>query len=124
MVGEAWLPRGIAPHLARDRSRSASAPLLSLTERYKSPTEFQAATLILEGYKKEGAVKQLPGGEGVKHLVPWFIISKPENGATKHRLISDCRESNNFFQTPKFRLDNIQQIFPYQKKVGGLQSWI
>ena len=37
-------------------------PLLSLTERYKSPTEVQAATLILEGYQKEGEVKQLPGG--------------------------------------------------------------
>jgi hypothetical protein len=85
-------------------------------ERHKPDSEVRAATLILQDYQTQGAVRPLSTGEGVRHLVPWFIISKEEGSKTKHRLISDCRELNQFFTPQKFRLDNIQAIFPYLQK--------
>ena len=43
-----------------------------------------------------------------------------EPGGIKHRLISDCRELNKTLDPPKFKLDNIQQIFPVIQK--GMQA--
>jgi hypothetical protein len=40
------------------------------------------------------------------------VLSKEEDNSVKHRLITDCRELNQFMSTQKFALDNIQQIVP------------
>ena len=49
-------------------------------------------------------------------MIPWFVLSKQEETSTKHRLISDCRELNQFVETKKFRLQNLHNIFPFLKK--------
>ena len=55
--------------------------------------------------------------QGSKHLLPWFLISKPEErGAVKWRFISDCREINQHFQVQPFKLDHTQQILPAVQK--------
>jgi hypothetical protein len=91
-------------------------PLLSQKHQTHSQKEIDLAKEILEDYLKSGAVKRVER-EGTKHLVPWFILSKQEGGGTqKHRLISDCRELNQFVETKRFRLENLQSIFPFLKK--------
>ena len=51
--------------------------------------------------------------ENIRHLVPWFVISKTEGTSVKHRLITDCRELNKHFQCPPFRMEHLGQIFPF-----------
>ena len=94
--------------------RSASTPL-SKTDKPHSEAEILVATQVLADYQQVGAVLPV-SGEHATHWVPWFVISKAEHNTTKHRLISDCRELNHFFVPQNFRLDNLHQIFPYQKK--------
>ena len=62
-----------------------------------------------------GSVDKNPPGS-TRHLVPWFVISKMENGKEKLRLISDCRIINQFFQAKHFKLDHWKNIFPFLKK--------
>ena len=73
------------------------------------------AQKILKDYEQSGSVKKV-GGVGTKHLIPWFLISKPEGGETKWRFISDCREINSQFQVKPFKLDHLQHIFPILQK--------
>ena len=88
---------------------------LSQKSWQRAPSEVQLAQKILEEYAQTGAVKKVSAG-GTGHLVPWFVLSKQENGGQKHRLISDCRELNGYFQPKKFVLDHMNVIFPYLKK--------
>jgi hypothetical protein len=53
---------------------------------------------------------------GVRHLVPWFVISKAEGTSQKHRLITDCRKVNRFLQAPHFKMDHWGQIFPFVRR--------
>ena len=90
------------------------APDLSLHAR-QGPN-LQQAESILQDYEKSGAVKRV-GKDGTSHLLPWFLISKPEDGGgTKWRFISDCREINEHFQVKKFCLAHMQEIFPVLQK--------
>ena len=91
-----------------------SAPHLSKVGR-QGENLLQARQILLE-YEAVGAVKRV-SSEGTQHLLPWFLISKPEEGGgTKWRFISDCRELNNHFQVEKFRLEHLQNIFPLLQK--------
>ena len=75
------------------------------------------ATHIVEEYLQVGALKEIPATSHIKFLIPWFILSKKEpTGGVKHRLISDCRQLNEHLVPPRFRLDNIQQVFPVLQK--------
>ena len=68
---------------------------------------------ILQEYQEAGAVRELEGWEipQVKYLIPFFIIEKKEmDGSNKIRLITDCRELNQFLQPKPFKLDQLQQI--------------
>ena len=81
--------------------------------------EQEACLAILQEYKKVGAVKELSVLESQKvpFLVPWFIITKPEEGGgLKHRLISDCRLLNQHLQPQKFKLDHWKEIFQVLRK--------
>ena len=89
-------------------------PILSLNHHKHSQEEIHLAKDILEDYLQSGAVLRVEGG--TKHLIPWFVLSKQEETSTKHRLISDCRELNQFVETKKFRLQNLHNIFPFLKK--------
>ena len=91
-------------------------PVLSKTTMKKSDLEVEKAKNILTEYQKVGAVKICGDLENTGHLVPWFVLSKTENNKEKHRLICDCRELNQFFQTKNFRLDHIQTIFPFLRQ--------
>ena len=82
----------------------------------KSDLEVEKAKNILTEYQKVGAVKMCGDLENTGNLVPWFVLSKTENNKEKHRLICDCRELNQFFQTKNFRLDHIQTIFPFLRQ--------
>ena len=87
-----------------------------MIRREKSPEDLLLAQHILEEYRQAGAVRQVRDPENTKHLVPWFVISKEEQGGMKHRFITDCRELNRFLQPREFRLDHLQTIFPYLRK--------
>ena len=93
-------------------------PELSKSIPRKSTLEIQKANTILLDYQKVGAVKKCSGESESKtgHLVPWFIITKKEGNSEKNRLICDCREINLHFWTKRFKLENIQTIFPYMRK--------
>ena len=99
-------------------------PLLSLADRYKSPTEVQAATLILEGYQKEGAVRQLPGGgcQTLGALVYHFQAREwDDQTQTDFRL----QGAEQLLSASQFQVGQCPTRFcPTSKKVGGLQSWI
>ena len=94
------------PNLPRDLTQNL---------QQHSKEELALATVILRDYAASGAVRKVKK-EGTKHLIPWFILSKKEKGGMKHRLISDRREINNFVETKKFCLQNLQDIFPYLKQ--------
>ena len=70
---------------------------------------------ILADYEQSGAVRQVPW-EGTLHLVPWFILRKPEPSGEKLRLIADCRTLNRWFSPKTFRLDHLQSILPFLRK--------
>ena len=89
-------------------------PTLSVQGR-QGPNLAQAQK-IMEDYESAGAVKRI-FPQDANHLIPWFLLSKPEEGGgTKWRFISDCREINQHFQVEKFRLDHLQQIYPLLQK--------
>ena len=90
---------------------------LSCQVQRKSLADIQAAEKILAEYESVGAVRKLLPHESHHHLVPWFIIRKMEaNKKEKLRLISDCRELNQYFQPGHFKLDHMQHIFPMLRK--------
>ena len=77
--------------------------------------EIESAQKIMEDYQRSGAVKKVED-IGSKFLIPRFVIEKVEDGGMKKRLIADCRELNLHHSTQKFRLDNLQSIFPFLRK--------
>lgn len=90
----------------------------------KSQEEITLAETVLSGYMETGAVQRLPiprdrplrdfcKSNQIHYLVPWFVISKAEEGGTKHRLISDCRKVNTHLQCNAFKMENWGHIFPY-----------
>ena len=81
----------------------------------KTTQEEVQALQVLEEYMAVGAVIKNPPGV-TRHLVPWFVIKKEENGKEKLRLISDCRQLNHFFNPQRFKLDHWKNIFPFLKK--------
>ena len=88
---------------------------LSYREQRKTVQEEQQGLKVLQEYMDIGAVIKHPPGT-TRHLVPWFVIAKQENGAEKLRLISDCREINQFFSPKHFKMDHWRNIFPHLKK--------
>lgn len=71
---------------------------------------------ILLDYSKSGAIKIVQDHLSTKHLIPWFLISKKTKEEEKWRLISDCRELNQWFTPQPFKLENMNQIFPNLSK--------
>ena len=94
-------------------------PVISLSPCIRSPSQTQAAIQILEEYRSIGAVKLVSMGE-VKHLMPWFVIEKMEEGKKKVRFISDCRQLNQYQTTP-LQNGSLGYHFPSteEKHVGG-----
>ena len=85
-------------------------PRLQIRQRTYSKEDQLLAKKVLEKYLGVGAVKKLSWSQ-VKFLIPWFVIKKTEDsGKEKLRLISDCRDLNRFFDSPKFKLDRWEQI--------------
>ena len=91
---------------------------LSLQVQKKSDQEVALATDILLEYQKVGAVEKVQNVNNTRHLVPWFVLTKQEEKGVKHRLISDCRELNQFCVPQKFTLEHMAQIYPVLK-----QNW-
>ena len=86
-----------------------------------SPREEAQALKVLQEYMQVGAVIKNPPGL-TRHLIPWFVISKQEQGKEKLRLISDCRTINQFFKTKHFKLDHWKIFFHTSKKACGQQK--
>ena len=89
---------------------------LSMSRQETSPGDLLLAQQSLGDYQQAGAVCQVSDLENTKHLVPWFIISKEEQGGMKHRFITDCRELNQFLRPREFSLDHLNTIFPNLRK--------
>ena len=85
---------------------------LPRTEQNKSVQEEMQALQVLQEYMEVGAVIKNPSGQ-TRHLIPWFVIQKGE----KLRLITDCRELNQFLTPKPFKLESWKEIFPVLIKV-------
>jgi hypothetical protein len=90
-------------------------PSLHLFHIPRGAEDIHEARKFLEEYRCSGAVKKVPP-ESSKHLIPWFIVTKPEGSSVKRRLIADCRQLNKFFNPVPFKLDHLPTIFPYLSK--------
>ena len=87
------------------------APQIPWREREHTKEEVAEATKIMLEYQQSGATAPVSMAD-TRYLVPWFIITKDEGPKVKKRLIADCREINKHLHTKRFRLDNLQTIFP------------
>ena len=65
----------------------------------------------IQEYLEVGAIKEIPMHQA-KHLIPWFVIKKGE----KLRLITNCKEINQYLEPKAFRLENWAEIFPHLRK--------
>ena len=104
-----------------------AGPVLSLKIRHMPDCQLTVAQELLQDYLCIGAIQVLSvplhqsipdflHTQGIRHLVPWFIVSKTEGTKIKHRLITDCREINKFLHCPHFKMDHWGQIFPFVRK--------
>lgn len=93
------------------------APPLPCVVHPKNQADVEAALLILQDYQLVGAVREVPPGEPLMHVVPWFTIHKKDpDGSVKSRLITDCRQVNTFLHTAPFRLEQWQHILPHLRQ--------
>ena len=67
-----------------------------------------------------GAVVKNPPGP-IRHIIPWFVIKKEENGAEKLRLIADCRSLNRFMAPKNFKLDHWEKFSHIYTKACGVE---
>ena len=77
-----WWKKWAKPHIVKViqegiRPQWSSPPKLSLSGR-QGPNLEQAKEILLD-YQKSGAVKEVQD-QNSQHLLPWFLISKPEEG--------------------------------------------
>ena len=84
---------------------------LSLHPCFRNQEETNLAWETIQEYLDVGAIKEIPLQQA-KHLIPWFVIKKGE----KLRLITNCKELNNYLEPKPFRLENWPEIFPYLRK--------
>ena len=84
---------------------------LSKVPCVRSREETNLALETLQEYLEVGAVKEINWHQA-KHLIPWFVIQRGE----KLRLITNCKEINQFLEPKPFRLENWSEIFPYLRK--------
>ena len=112
-VAAPWAP-GCGPNLPRHcavRSLHQEQLVLDLLQ------EYLAIGAVVELVCPQSlSVPQFLDQWGVRHLVPWFVISKAEGTSQKHRLITDCRKVNRFLQAPHFKMDHWGQIFPFVRR--------
>ena len=73
--------------------------------------------LMNDKYMPVGAVIQLKSNTG--YTVPWFVIVKDDGlQGQKVRLIVNLTKVNSFLHAPKFSLENISKISPYERPCG------
>ena len=84
---------------------------LSLHPCFRNQEETNLAWETIKEYLDVGAIKEIPLQQA-KHLIPWFVIKKGE----KLRLITNCKELNNYLEPKPFRLENWPEIVPYLRK--------
>ena len=89
---------------------------MSVHNHSRGVTNLDQVEKILTDYQESGSIKVVKDSKTL-HLIPWFLISKPDlGGGVKWRLIADCRELNQHFIPSPFKLDHLQQIFPNLRK--------
>jgi hypothetical protein len=112
-VAAPWAP-GCGPNLPRHcavRSLHQEQLVLDLLQ------EYLAIGAVVELVCPQSlSVPQFLDQWGVRHLVPWFVISKAEGTSQKHRLITDCRKVNRLLQAPHFKMDHWGQNFPFVRR--------
>jgi len=125
-----WAPRHVVDLIKHGVSppwEEGYAPFLSKSLREASQEQEKLALELITEYMAIGAVKELVPQQGmsitrfmdaadIRHLVPWFVLSKVEGDSFKHRLITDCRELNLHFKCPPFRMEHLGHIFPFLKR--------
>jgi len=77
----------------------------------RNQEETQMALETIQEYLEVGAIKEILPHQA-KHLIPWFLIKKGE----KLRLITNCKEINQYLEPKPFRLENWPEIFPHLRK--------
>ena len=84
---------------------------LSMQPCFRNQEETKLAWETIQEYLEVGAIKEIPLHQA-KHIIPWFVIKKGD----KLRLITNCKELNNYLEPKPFRLENWPEIFPYLRK--------
>ena len=87
------------------------ASTLSMHPCLRSHHETKLAWETVQEYLDVGAIKEIPLQQA-RHLIPWFIIQKGD----KLRLITDCREINQYLNPKQFKLESWTEIFPVLRK--------
>ena len=111
-----WEKHGASPEVLQAIRFGVQADLtlpstLSCHSRPRQPLEEAQALAVLQEYAEVGAVKPVSPDQ-TAHLVPWFVITRHSGPEVKTRLISDCRELNQYMLPKHFKLDHWQHIFP------------
>ena len=105
-----WEKHGAAPEVLQAITVGVPADLplpstLSCHSRTRQPLEESQAMAVLQEYAEVGAVKPVSADE-TAHLVPWFVITRHSGPEVKSRLISDCRELNQYMIPKHFKLNH------------------
>jgi len=76
----------------------------------------------LEDYEKSGAVRRV-SPQGTLHLLPWFLISKPEEGGDQMEVYLRLSRNKSAFSGTKVQAgSHPAKITPYSRKIIGEQK--
>ena len=84
---------------------------LSMVPCKRSQSETSLAWETVQEYLEVGALKEVKIHQA-KHLIPWFVIQKGE----KLRLITNCKEINQYLEPKPFRLEIWPEMFAFLRK--------
>ena len=117
-----WKAQGVPQLLLEILEEGIPAPqglpqVLTASCRQQASEDQVVVQEILAEYSRVGAIKKVTEEDGpTRYLVPWFVVQKKEGSKIQSRLITDCRKINQFYCTQHFKLDHLENIFPFLQK--------
>ena len=117
-----WWKRWAKPHIVDlikegIKPQWSSPPRMSLSGR-QGPNLEQAKEILLD-YQKSGAVKEVQD-QNSKHLLPWFLISKPEEGGEPSGgSFRTAEKSTSFFRSNPSSWITPSKFFQPSKRATG-----
>ena len=115
MVERACPPGKNSPYYTGRDSRKGATPSFGCSPTSKDGGGNFKSYRNFTGLRKIWGSKNC-GPKNFKVLSPVVCHFQSGRGHIKDRLISDCRKLNQFLTPQQFRLDHLQNIFPYLRK--------